>query len=220
MAKQTTQVKQVLKPVVEVKDEPEAQIQESQINETPTQNETPQKGNTVVKFKRLSPEVQLPHYATEGSACMDLRAFLYATTYEGKTESNSTVYVKVGVEKLQGENFGKKYIHLDSNTRVLLTTGLFVEIPEGYVLKIKGRSGLSHNFHVVLTNSEGVIDSDYRGELLVALVNNSGRSKKIYQFDKIAQIELQKVEYFEFEEVETLSETSRGAGGFGSTGSQ
>ncbi len=102
--------------------------------------------------------------------------------------------------------------------RCLISTGLKIEIPEGYELQIRPRSGLALKKGISLPNSPGTIDSGYRGELGVILINYGKEEFEINPGDKIAQAVLNKIESAEIEEVEEISATSRGEGGFGSTG--
>lgn len=99
-----------------------------------------------------------------------------------------------------------------------INTGIAIEIPEGYVGLIFPRSGAATNRGLRLANCVGVIDSDYRGELLVALYNDSDKAQAIHAQDRIAQLVIMPNLSVEFEEVDSLEETERGAGGFGSTG--
>ncbi|MCX7820213.1 MAG: dUTP diphosphatase [Brevinematales bacterium] len=101
---------------------------------------------------------------------------------------------------------------------VLIPTGLAVEIPEGYEIQIRPRSGLATK-GIILPNSPGTIDSDYRGEIKVILMNLGKEPFVIHNHDRIGQMVLSKYEKIEFEEVSQLSDSERGSGGFGSTGS-
>lgn len=132
----------------------------------------------------------LPQYETAGSAGMDLRANL--------TES----------------------VTLQSLERKLIPTGLFIELPIGYEAQIRPRSGLSYKKGLSLPNTPGTIDSDYRGEIKVIMVNLSAEAQTIEHGERIAQMVIAKYEQVRLEEVETLSSTERGAGGFGSTGTK
>ncbi|PID95727.1 MAG: dUTP diphosphatase [Bacteroidetes bacterium] len=132
----------------------------------------------------------LPNYATIYSAGADLRANI-------------------------SEN-----ITLSSLERVLIPTGLFMELPEGYEAQIRPRSGLAVKKGVTVINSPGTIDADYRGEIKVAIINLSGEEVEIEKGERIAQMVIQKHEQAEWIEVETLNETERGSGGFGSTGTK
>jgi len=102
--------------------------------------------------------------------------------------------------------------------RVLVPTGLYMQIPVGFEGQIRPRSGLSIK-GISVPNSPGTIDSDYRGEIKIILINLSGEAFTIHDGDRIAQIVVARYERAEWESVETLDETSRGEGGFGHTGS-
>ena len=130
----------------------------------------------------------LPNYETLASAGMDIRANL--------TES----------------------ITLNSLERTIVKTGLFIELPIGYEAQVRPRSGLAAKKGITVLNSPGTVDADYRGEIGVILVNLSNEPFVIENGERIAQLVIAQHERAEWIEVETLSETSRGAGGFGSTG--
>jgi len=132
----------------------------------------------------------LPQYATKGSSGMDLRA---------------TLDVAVTLQPLE---------------RMLIQTGLFVEIPAGYEIQIRPRNGLAIKQAITCLNTLGTIDSDYRGEIKIILINLSSEVQVINHGDRIAQMIIQKTERAEFEQVEFLNETERAAGGFGHTGKQ
>ena len=133
----------------------------------------------------------LPKYETENSAGMDLRACF----------SN-------------GEN-GEI---IERGERLLIKTGIFLEVPKGYEVQIRPRSGLAFKFGVTVVNSPGTIDADYRGEIGVILINHGEVPFIVNHGDRIAQMVLAKHEQAEWEEVDSLEETKRGEGGFGSTG--
>lgn len=130
----------------------------------------------------------LPAYETKGAAGMDLRAFI-----EGDVE-------------------------LKPLERKLIPTGLFIELPEGYEAQLRPRSGLALKHGISLPNSPATIDSDYRGEIKVALINLSNETFTIKTGDRIAQMVIARHEKAEWISVEVLTETKRGEGGFGSTG--
>lgn len=130
----------------------------------------------------------LPQYETIGSAGMDIRAYI------------------------QDE------VVLMPFERKLIPTGLAIELPDGYEAQLRPRSGLANKHGITLPNSPATIDSDYRGEIKVGLINLSSESYRIKNGDRIAQLVIAKYEKVEFLEVELLTETSRGTGGFGSTG--
>ena len=130
----------------------------------------------------------LPEYQTASAAGMDLRAEIDAP------------------------------IQLCPLERAIVGTGLFIELPEGYEAQIRPRSGLAAKQGVTVLNSPGTIDADYRGEIGVILVNLSNENVTISRGDRIAQMVVARYERAEWTQVEALSETVRGAGGFGSTG--
>ena len=102
--------------------------------------------------------------------------------------------------------------------RAMIPTGLFVELPEGYEMQIRPRSGLAAKHGITVLNSPGTIDADYRGEIKVILVNLSNEPFVIQAGERIAQMVVARHEQIEWQSVEVLGETERGAGGFGSTG--
>lgn len=131
---------------------------------------------------------ELPIYATKGSAGMDLRANL-----------QEDVVIAPGERKL-------------------ISTGLKISLPVGYEAQIRPRSGLALKKGVTVLNSPGTVDSDYIGDIGVILINHGEESFTVSNGDRIAQMVIAKHETVEFEQVEGLDETERGAGGFGSTG--
>ena len=131
----------------------------------------------------------LPAYETKNSAGMDLRAYLP----DGS-------------------------VTLQPMQRALIPTGLYIEIPEGYEGQVRPRSGLAFKHGITVLNTPGTIDADYRGELKQILINLSDTPFVINNGDRIAQIVFARCEQAEMVEVEELSETERGAGGFGHTG--
>ena len=133
-------------------------------------------------------ENEVPHYATGGAAGMDIRAHL--------TEP----------------------VTLNPLERKLIPSGIFMEIPEGYEIQIRPRSGLALKNGITCLNTPGTIDSDYRGELKILLINLSNEPHVICNNDRIAQLILAKVEKAEILLVHQLNETERSAGGFGHTG--
>jgi dUTP pyrophosphatase len=131
---------------------------------------------------------ELPHYETIASAGMDLRANL--------TES----------------------IRLNPLERTIVKTGLYIELPIGYEAQVRPRSGLAAKKGITVLNSPGTVDADYRGEIGVILVNLSNEVFVVENGERIAQLVIAQHERAEWIEVQELSETSRGEGGFGSTG--
>lgn len=132
----------------------------------------------------------LPSYATPGSAGMDIRANLQET---------------ITLEPLQ---------------RYLVPTGLYIELPQGYEGQMRPRSGLAIKQGLTCLNSPGTIDSDYRGELKVVLVNLGNEAQRIEHGDRIAQLVINKVEQVSLVPVTALNSSQRGEGGFGHTGVQ
>ncbi len=130
----------------------------------------------------------LPSYATALSAGMDLRAFTDAP---------------MEIRPLE---------------RVLVPTGIYIELPEGYEAQIRPRSGLASKHGITVANAPGTIDADYRGEIKVAIINLSKESFVLNPGERVAQMVVAKFERVEWEETDTLSDSERGAGGFGSTG--
>ena len=130
----------------------------------------------------------LPEYETMASAGMDLRANL------------------------------DEPITLSPLQRVLVPTGLFMELPVGYEAQVRPRSGLAFKHGIGVLNSPGTIDADYRGEIKIILVNLSDQLFEIQDGERIAQMVISAHVQVQLEEVEILSETKRGAGGFGHTG--
>ncbi len=102
--------------------------------------------------------------------------------------------------------------------RCLIPTGIFIELPEGYEAQVRARSGFAVKHGIGLVNGVGTIDSDYRGEIQVCLINWGEESFEIKQGDRIAQLIISQYERVEWEEVATLEDSERGAGGFGSSG--
>ncbi len=130
----------------------------------------------------------LPHYATEGAAGMDIRAHL------------------------------DEPVTLTPLQRMLIPSGIFMEIPAGYEVQIRPRSGLAFKNGITCLNTPGTIDSDYRGELKILLINLSNENQTISNNDRIAQLIVAKVEKAELILVQQLDGTERAAGGFGHTG--
>lgn len=126
-----------------------------------------------------------------------------------ETEAAAGLDVKANIEEP---------ITLGSLGRALIPTGLFVELTPGYEMQVRPRSGLAAKHGITVLNSPGTIDADYRGEVKIILVNLSSDPFVINPGERIAQLVVAKHEQIEWEDCETLSDTSRGAGGFGSTG--
>lgn len=140
-----------------------------------------------VKIVNHSP-FDLPAYATEYSAGMDLRANLESPLVLGTLE------------------------------RAMVPTGIHIELPAGFEAQIRPRSGLAAKHGISIVNAPGTVDADYRGEIKVVLVNLSNEPFTVNPGERIAQMVVARHEKVEWEPVETLEESTRGAGGFGSTG--
>jgi len=130
----------------------------------------------------------VPNYGTEAAAGVDLRAFIEQD---------------ILIRPLQ---------------RILIKTGLFMEIPVGYEAQVRPRSGLAIKKGITVLNSPGTIDADYRGEIMVILINLSNEDFIVKSGDRIAQMVIASHEQADWKLVESLDDTERGAGGFGSTG--
>lgn len=144
-----------------------------------------------IKVKRLSEDfadVALPFYSTSGSAGMDIRAAI------------------------------KEDVILQSGKVELIPTNISIEIPLGYEIQVRPRSGLAANHSIGILNSPGTIDSDYRGEVKIIMMNFGKEDFKISKGDRIAQLIVSKVYTAKMVEVKELDSSKRGKGGFGSTG--
>jgi dUTP pyrophosphatase len=142
----------------------------------------------LVRFKRLRPSALLPRYMTEGAAGMDL-----ASAADGP-------------------------VTITPDQRLGIPTGWAMELPSGYEAQVRPRSGLASRHGVTVVNAPGTIDSDYRGEIVVLLVNLGKEPHTLLPGDRVAQMVIAPVSRATIEEVAELSETVRGTGGFGHTG--
>lgn len=147
------------------------------------------KNSIMSKIKVVSKSGYMPEYATEGSAGADLRAYL----------PDGPVTLKPG-------------------ERRLIPTGLFVELPQGMEAQVRARSGLAIKHGIGLVNGVGTVDSDYRGEWNVPMINWGSEAYTINNGDRIAQVVFSLYIQAEFEAAEKIDETERGSGGFGHTG--
>ena len=145
---------------------------------------------TKILIKRLSKEISLPKYETAGSSGMDLAANIAGNIY------------------------------IDPGKTAIIPTGLALSIPKGFEVQIRPRSGLAAKKKISVLNTPGTIDSDYRGEIKVILINQGQETFKVEKGLRIAQMVVCPVVQAQIKEVEDLSETKRGKGGFGSTGSK
>jgi len=128
------------------------------------------------------------------------------------------VYATVGSSGLDVRANIEQPITLQSLERTLVPTGLFVEIPLGFEIQVRPRSGLAVKQGLTCLNTPGTIDADYRGEIKVILINLSQEPQIIQPGDRVAQLVLQAIELIEWKSVDQLNETDRGSGGFGHTG--
>jgi dUTP pyrophosphatase len=144
--------------------------------------------NLELKIEKLPHCAALPAYATKGAAGMDLTAAIETP------------------------------VTLGSLDRALIPTGIKIQLPEGYEAQIRPRSGMAIKHGITLSNCVGTIDEDYRGEVCIGIINLSKEDYTINPGDRIAQMVIAKVEQVTITPVETLTETQRAAGGFGSTG--
>jgi dUTP pyrophosphatase len=142
----------------------------------------------LIKKKKGFEDIPLPEYKSEGSSGMDIRAAV------------------------------DEKIVLKSGEISLIPTGLFMAIPDGYEIQVRPRSGLALNHGISLVNTPGTIDSDYRGEISIIMINHSKKSFEINRGDRIAQLIVQKIEKCDFILSDNLPVTTRGSGGFGHTG--
>jgi dUTP pyrophosphatase len=144
---------------------------------------------TSVKFKKLKPDAVLPKAMTEGAAGMDLYAYL-----------------------------PDRMIHLEPGEWKLIPCGFAMAMEPGFEAQVRPRSGLAAKKGISVLNAPGTIDADYRGEVKVILINHSGQRASIAHKDRIAQMVINTLPHVRVSEVETLDDTERGTGGFGSTG--
>ena len=145
-----------------------------------------------IEFKQLENfgDLQMPAYETDLAAGVDLRAAIDADTP----------------------------LILAPGERALIATGFAMALPSGYEAQIRPRSGLAYKHGITVVNSPGTIDADYRGEVKILLINHGTESFTVNRGERIAQMVVAPVTQAKFEVVDTLSETARGAGGYGSTG--
>jgi len=148
------------------------------------------KNEVPVKVKKLDPRAIIPKYHTDGAVAFDMHAIVD----EGQI------------------------LRVSANSQKNLNTGLAMAIPKGYELRVSPRSGQAFKHQISIRNSPGIVDSDYRGEIMVSFVNNGDTDFIINPGDRICQVKLSLAPRAVFEEVEDLDETERGSGGFGSTG--
>lgn len=168
-----------------------------------------------MKVFKLSENAELPVFATEGSACFDLKACLQPNS---KIKTFSPHNKEIDVPIKVGSD-GRAVAVLHPQFRTLVPTGLIFDIPAGHVLKVYPRSGMAVKYGIGLSNSVGVIDSDYVEEVFITVYNMGDTPVNIFHGERIAQAMLEQTLTYEIEEIDTRPEqkTARD-GGFGSTG--
>ena len=145
---------------------------------------------TKIQIKKISSSVLIPKYETSGSSGMDIAAHI------------------------------EKNIIIHPGEKAIITTGFAISIPRGYEVQIRPRSGLAAKKNITVLNTPGTIDADYRGEIKVLLINHGKEKFVIENGERIAQMVVCPIVQANLEEVKELSETERGSGGFGSTGTK
>jgi|32_taG_2_1085360.scaffolds.fasta_scaffold74240_2 dUTP pyrophosphatase len=164
-----------------------------------------------IEIKKLIDKVEIPRYATAGSAGFDLRAMRIMSLYRGT--------IKVDLTEKMNRSIEKGVVTLRPNERALFGTGLAFSVPNGYELQIRDKSGISLKRGLKVFNAPGTIDSDYTGEVGVILYNSTPFLAEIKLGEYIAQGVISKVELVnEFEVVDSFNQTARSSNGFGSTG--
>lgn len=165
---------------------------------------------TIVKIKKIDEDAIVPHKAHKGDCGADLHVLV--------NEKNKPFVFDENGEKVEVIQIFNNYVNLFPRQTLIFHTGLKMAIEDGYVAKIYPRSSTGIKNKLMLANTVAVIDSPYRGELLLAFTNHSDEIKQIHHLDKLAQMEIQEVLPVEYIEVDELDETERGDGGIGSSG--
>lgn len=167
----------------------------------------------VLKIKKLDDNAVIPKYAHPGEdACFDMSVLI---------DSGRNAPMKCSSGEFcahEGFNEYDNTVDILPNETAIFRTGLAFEIESGYAMKIYVRSSTGFKKHLILANGTGIIDSNYRGEVLIALTNTGKCYTKVHNLDKLVQAEIVKIVPVEFEVASELTNTSRGANGFGSTG--
>lgn len=165
--------------------------------------------NVTLKVKRLTDSVSIPKYAHDGDMCFDISVYVDDNEFAPKALDGQLQF------KFDSDTV------IEPQQTVLFHTGLKFETPKGYGMKVHVRSSIGIKKHLILSNATGIIDTaQYRGELMVALTNISSRRQKIESGERVAQAEIVKVLDVDIKEVDELSDTERGTGGIGSTGTK
>ena len=170
----------------------------------------------MLKIYKIDPKVQTPRYGTADAACFDLAAYIpYMSSLKAYTKTNEQVEILAVANAEDTES----YIEIPSEWRVLVPTGLILDIPSGHCVKIYPRSGLSTKQGINLINSVGIVDADYVDPVYIPVYNNSQNKIKIKNGDRIAQGELVPVIQAKISVIsERPSQKTDREGGFGSTG--
>lgn len=175
-----------------------------------------------LKFKKLDEKAIIPHKAHPTDACFDMHIIVdHATNYPKSRSAGRGILthtVSHGYAEDGSVDTSKIIVTIEPHCSVVFHTGLACEIEEGYCMKIHTRSSIGIKSALALSNGTGIIDAPYRGEILIALTNESDEPRTISHLERVAQCEITRVEDVEIEEVDELSETERGEGGIGSTG--
>jgi dUTP pyrophosphatase len=170
-----------------------------------------------LRYKPLHTDVAPPKFGTAQAACFDLCA------YAGKSSDLIDCWTPdsktIKLMPVRGENETHRHYSVPPRSRVLVPTGIILDIPEGYSVRIHARSGLAVKGGLIMANSEGIVDSDYVNEVFVAVYNNSDKYIKINHGDRIAQAEMVPVlKYDILPTAEAIEQKTERSGGFGSTG--
>lgn len=164
-----------------------------------------------VRYQKLFADVQLPRKESIGAAGRDVRAYLLGSKVKFASGTSVT-------ERGPDTSEDVPFVSLFPGERAIIPAGFRVAIPPGYEMQVRPRSGASFKKGLLIPNAPGTIDSDYRGEVGIIIANASGLTMKIEHGERIAQLVLAKVPDLAEMEVDSLDDTERGAGGFGSTG--
>lgn len=172
-----------------------------------------------IKWLKLDKEAVIPEKAHPTDAGMDMRV-LVSNQDSKKVTTKGNLPIQMTTVWDADTGVPSDAVNLLPHQTLIFHTGLACAVPEGYYLEVNPRSSLGFKQDIMLANTTGVIDCHYRGELMVALHNNSNEYRTICDGDRVVQCMLKKVEDVENVEVEELDETDRGTGGFGSSGSR
>lgn len=170
-----------------------------------------------LRYKPLHLDVEHPRFGTEQSACFDLCAYAGASSspIDCWTQDNKTIKLMPH----RNEDGTHRCYLVPAHSRALVPTGIVLDIPKGYSVRIHARSGLAVKGGLIMANSEGIVDSDYVREVFIAVYNNSSTYIKINHGDRIAQAEMIPVLNYTIEKTaDNIEQKTERSGGFGSTG--